>query len=334
MSGTGAESFICSPEQRSGLLVAVLSGRRPQLAERPTRKLLGALKDFGAADVVWVVRESDAAGYEQDEHAMVVYSDDWCEEYAAAHWLKPGPPPEQYPRLFCGREVASLEAEKRGCWGVLQLDDNIVKLVVARNVLSGIEAARINGGMALFADLLAAVTLSTNGRFVGAALTSIPSSKMVVARAGFPYSLFIEQVGKGREHYYGPIEEDIIQAYQYGNRADVSDSTALLVPSIRYCKEYTSKGGMRAFYDGTRAVPLARMFPETAKVTIKRAHSNGQGGPRVFHHMSAGAIRNPMIVHDRELFGRAKRRVEQLLIEWRALSVKYNQAKIDKRVKA
>ena len=158
-----------------------------------------------------------------------------------------------------------------------------------------------HGGLGMFADVLSAVTLSTNGRMTGAFLASVaPVGKRRASRTGFPYSLFLERTGPGREEWFGPFEDDITHAYQYGSSA--SPGTALVVPTLLYTKESTSKSGMRSNYNHERAVPLQRMFPESAKVGVRKSKSNGQGGARVFHTMLNTAIRTPMIITDRDLY--------------------------------
>ena len=229
-----------------------------------------------------------------------------------------------------GRVYACLEAEKRGYWGVLQLDDNIVMLSTPRGSKAGYDLVKEQGGLGLFADLLAGVTLSTNSRMTGAQLQSVITVERLVARAGFPYSLFIERVGAGRENWFGPLEGDIIQAFQYGTRAD--GATAAVMPMLRYMKRGDrvsttgtanpgkekgaavdqSAGGFRSIYDHTRSVQLQRMFPEAAKILARSTHSNGRGDPRVFHQMSK--LTNPLRVHDKELFGQVRTRLEELLV--------------------
>lgn len=313
--------FVTSSEQRSGLLIAVISGGRPTLEERFTRKYLAALEDFGANDVVWVVNEKDVPDYEIDpDHPMCVYPREWAYEYAKKHWMLASPPNPGFLGAFPGREWACQEAERRGCWGVMMLDDNIIRLGLPRDTWAGREVVDRNGGLALFADLIAATTLSTNGRMVGAQLSAIPNVKVAVARSGFTYSLFIEQVGAGREDWYGPYEDDITHAYQYGTRADAGSSTAAVLDLLRYKKESGSKSAMRSYYDHTRAVSLQRIFPESAKVIVKKHHANGRGEARVYHHMNPNAIRNKLLVKDRELFESVRARLAELLKLGRELS--------------
>lgn len=325
--------FVTSDEQRGGLLVAVISGGRPKLKERPTARFLADLAGSGVAGITWVVAEKDADDYERDQHDLTVYSDEWAEEYADTHWLRPTP----YERgtfygAFVGREAACLEAEKRGCWGVLQLDDNIIALLMLRQTTTGAAMIGRNGGLALFVDHLAAVALSTNGRMVGAQLSAVTPSIEPASRPGFPYSCFVEKVGEGREHWVGPFEDDITHAFQYGTRAD--NATALVVSHLQYRKESKSKSGMRSAYNHERSVQLQRCFPESAKLVIKSTKANGITGDdtaRVFHQMKAGAIRNPQTITDHDLYGRYKKRVEEMHREFASLMHQHTADKIRKR---
>lgn len=305
------------------------------MKQRPTAKFLADLKAAGFTQICWVVAERDAHGYERDEHEMVVYPDRWAEEYAASHWMNTTPyEPGTFYGAFVGREYACLEAERRGCWGVLQLDDNIVRLVLAKSSIAGDRVVQDNGGMGLFADLLAAVTLATNGRMVGAHLTSANKEKVQLARTGFPYSCFIEQVGEGREHWYGPFEDDITHAFQYGTRYD--GATALVLPMLRYQKESKSKTGMRGKYNHERSVNLHRIFPESAKVTAMATKSNGRRGEdneRVFHKMKAGAIRNPLLVHEREMYVGARDELARILRDFLRGQAEGNADKVRKRAR-
>lgn len=313
--------LVTTDAERAGLLVAVVSGDRPTLKERDTAKLLPPLHDLGVQGPVWVVSEEDAPRYERDEHELCVYPQAWAEEYARTHWTditpmsesaRLGPPP--------GREWACREAERRGCWGVLTLDDNIRRLAIIREggtAATFILAEETLGGLYLYADLLAGVALSTNARMVGAYLNSIPAvsrGNRVVARVGFPYSLYVERVGPGREEWYGPCEDDIIHAFQYANRPD--GATAAIMPFLLYHKENLSKTGLRRIYDSTRSVGLQRMFPQGADVRVQKTHSNGRGDPRVFHKMKTDALRNPLVVTDHERYAAIRKTVEQVAALW------------------
>jgi hypothetical protein len=325
--------FVTSSEQRGGLLVAVISGGRPALKERPISRYLTNLREAGVSDVVWSVSERDAPDYEQDGNPLLVYPKEWAYEYARAHWMLSTEPNPQFLGAFPGREWACLEAERRGCWGVLQLDDNIDRFTFPNGNIAARLIVDQSGGAARIMDLLAAVTLATNGRMVGANLQSVPNIKMKIARPGFPYSCFIEQVGAGREDWYGPFEDDITHAFQYGTRADSASSTAVVMPLLRYHKEPNSRSAMRAYYDNTRAVSLQKIFPEAAKVTIRRGRSNGRGTARVYHQMSRTAIKNQLVVKDRDLYLAVKMTIERMLIEWKAISTEKIRAKVMGRAK-
>jgi hypothetical protein len=324
--------FVTTSEQRGGILVAVITGGRPELRRRPTAAYLPQIRDMvdGAA---WILSDTDADSYEPDGHDHLIYPRAWAEEYAAAHWMQPEPPqPGAFLGAFPGREWACREAERRGCWAVLQLDDNIDWLCFLRGTGASKHLVTNSGGMALFLDLLAGVLLSTNARTVGAQLSSVnPSSQQArqVARAGFPYSLFLEQVGPGREEWFGPFEDDITHSLQYGSRDD--GATAAVIPTLIYQKETSSKTGMRAHYNETRAVQLQRLFPEAAKINIRATRSNGRGEPRVFHTMPRGAIRNPLVVRDPTLFGAVRDRLQQLTEEWYEAEAAGNREKVRRR---
>jgi len=300
-----------------GILPCVISGGRPTLKQRHTHKLLEALHGV-TADPVWIVDDKESATYEPDGHEIVTYSHDWAFEYASTHWTGINPP-DYNGFLGCctGRETACRTAEARGCWAVLQLDDNITQLAVFRGMKSGLSLAKDEGGLGMYADALGAVTLATNGRMVGGFLNSVnPHYKFSTARLGFPYSLFLERVGKGREEWYGPFEADIVHALQYGTSADVG--TSLVVNVLQYRKDHTGGGGMRTGYNHERAVPLQRMFPESAKIGVNAAHSNGRGGPRIFHRMNNKSIRTPMVVTDHDLFAKVTKYFATLADEYSA----------------
>jgi hypothetical protein len=296
-----------------GLLPAVISGGRPTLASRPTSKLLETLHGV-TADPVWIVRSDQAGQYEPDGHEIAAYSLDWARGYAHSHWTHPEPPQNDFFGAFPGREAACREAERRGCWGVLQLDDNIAYLQIGNH--NGRALAK-RYGLVLFAEFLAAVTLSTNSRMTGAQLGSVPAIvDKKLARQGFPYSLFIERVGGGREEWHGPYEDDITHALQYAARADFS--TASVLPYLRYCKESGSKTGMRGHYQSDRARGVQMLCPEGMKIGIRKTRSSGRGGPRVFHTQLPGALKNPLIIKDKALFSQAEQAMKAILNEFSA----------------
>lgn len=301
----------------AGILPVVISGGRPALGLRCTTRLLPGLHGI-TADPVWLVREDRAPAYERDGHEVVTFGVEEAEAWAESHWFAPEP----YRRGgflggFTEREWACRLAAERGFWAVLQLDDNIRRLDMFTGYAASTNVVKENGGLGLFADLLAAVTRSTNSRMTGAKMSAVnPRSEAgMFARPGFPYSLFLERVDRpDREPYYGPFEDDILHAYQYASRAD--DATTALVYPISYTKEHvvTAKTGMRAAYNHRRAAGLVAVAPEVARAMVIQGHSNGRGEARVFHRMKAGAVgsRTPLVVRDRELFDAARDRCVEL----------------------
>lgn len=319
--------YVTSEADRAGLLVAVITGGRPLLKQRTVARYFPQMHAAGVADIVWVANERHAPDLEPDEHEVVTYSDDWAFEYARDHWMTPETPPEPggFFGAFPGREAAAREAERRGCWGVLMLDDNIDRIMFVRDTRGGNAVISDLGGFSFFVDMLAGVSLSTNAWTVGAQLSSIPEPEFKIARPGFPYSLFIERVGEGREEWYGPFEDDITHSLQYGDRAD--GATAAIVPMIRYHKENTSKTGMRGKYNHERSRSLQRLQPHVAKVGVRATRSNGQGEARVFHSMPAGAIRNPLAVHDHDLYGGVREALVAATKQWKVAERDGNRAK-------
>ncbi|HEX4399664.1 MAG TPA: hypothetical protein VH136_18640 [Trebonia sp.] len=298
---------VTSTEALAGILPCVVSGGRPSLDERRTARWLSALHGV-TADPVWVVRDDEAGAYEDDGHEIAAYPRAWAETWAREHWTDVKPYEEGgFLGAFPGREWAARLAEQRGYWAVLQLDDNIVQFYVS--TAYGVAARTMHelGGLGMYADIIAAVALSTNAAMCGANLASVNpgGARMVFARRGFPYSLFLERTGPRRMPWHGPSEDDIIQAIQYG--ASAAPVTAGLILPLRYQKDNTRyDGGLRRWYDDKRSVGLQRMHPEAARLVVRRARSNGRGDPRVFHAMSPDAIRTPLVVLDRVLFSAAR----------------------------
>lgn len=312
-----------------GVLVAVITGGRPGLKERPTAKHLESIRAAGFSQIAWVMHERDAEGYERDENEVVTYSEEWAHDWAANHWFETTPPEAGgFYGAFVGREAACQEAERRGCWAVLQLDDNIASISLVRGSKAGSDTAVEIGGLGRFAEILADVVASTNGRMVGAQLQAVSAIESKMARPGFPYSCFVELVGEGREEWWGPFEDDISHAIQYGQRAD--GATALVVPTLNYIKESKSKTGMRAKYNHARSRQLQAIFPHSASVGVKRAKANGMGGPRVFHKMNAGAIRNPLVVNDWERYDAARAKVREAVEAWHRKEHEYLPVKVAK----
>lgn len=325
--------FVTSADQRAGLLIACVSGGRSALKERPTRKYLDNFRDAGFP-VIWSVDERDAPSYERDAHEVSVYTHGWAYEYALTHWMHGEPPTRDgFLGAFAGREWAAREAERRGCWGWMNLDDNIDRLSIHRPTAASFRTVREQGGPAIFADLLGALVLATNARSVGAQLEAVAPGRadaLKVIRPGFPYSMFVERVGPGREPWVGPFEDDIMHALQYGDRAD--GVTAALAPWLRYHKEPKSKTGFRPHYDSTRSVQLQRLMPQGAKIGIRATKVNGRGGPRVFHTMSPGAIRNPVIIRNPVLYRAVATQREHLVRTWFEAEKASNREKVRRRL--
>lgn len=327
--------YATTSSELAGVLVTVITGGRPTLRERQTARFLPALRAAGVADVLWCAREDHADGYERDDFDLLTYPKGWARSYAETHWTDPSIPIVDWFGPAPGREWGAREAERRGCWAVLQLDDNIDWLCFLRGTGASKEIVTRHGGMALFLDLLAGVTLSTNAVLVGAQTDyTSPSVRQaqIVARPGFPYSCYLERVGDGREEWYGPYEEDIFHALQYGDRTD--GVTAAVIPSLHYKKNTANKkGGNRPHYGPTsqRAAGLQRLFPQAAKVGVRATHSNGRGQPRIFHTMPPGAIRNPLRITDAERYGRVRARLQQMTEEWYAAEEAGNRAKVARR---
>jgi hypothetical protein len=311
---------VTHADKLAGVLPVVISGGRPALKDRPTARLLGQLRGV-TRPPVWLVRDDRAAAYERDQHQLLTFGRDWAEDWAAAHWTSHEPyQPGAFLGAFTEREAACQLAEQQGAWAVLLLDDNLRRLfLMFMNRACTSRLAARHGGLGLFADLLAAVALSTNGQMVGAALSAAPPSADpgTMARPGFPYSLYLERLDlPPREPYYGPTEDDILHAIAYG--ANHTNATAALVPPLRYVKAAKQAGGMRDHYDATRSVGLQRMAPAVTRISAQRSHANGMGAGRVFHTMTRDAIRTPLVVFDRQLWDQARAAITGLADEFAA----------------
>jgi hypothetical protein len=321
----------------AGVLPCVISGGRPALKDRPTAKLLAGLHGV-TADPVWVVQDDRARGYDRDGHEIVTFTRDWAQDWAAGHWTAAARyQPGDFLGSFTSREWACRTAAERGCWAVLMLDDNVSVLSAFHGEASSSRVIMRHGGLGLFADILAAVTLATNSAMTGAALQAVdPTAEPGrFARPGFPYTIYVEETGPGREPYAGPAEEDILQAWTYA--ANGTPATAVIVRPLQYRKP-TAKGndrtGMRGFYaSNERAVGLQRMAPQMARLEVKAAKANGHPHPRVFHAMKSGVIRDraPMAVTDPGLFAAARERVAGLVPECAAEFRESVRAKVARR---
>jgi hypothetical protein len=327
---------VTPSDRLAGLLPVIVTGGRPRLADRPTAQLLPDLTGV-TAPPVWLVREDDAPGYELDGHELATYGRAAAEAWAAAHWTGVEPfAPGRFLGAFPGREQACRLAVERGCWGVLQLDDNITGLYLFRGNGACTHLVQKHGGLAFYADILAAVTLSTNAAMCGGKLDAVdPASEaLLFARPGFPYSLFIERVDlPAREPWYGPYEDDVLHAYQYG--ASAAPVTAAIIPPLHYKKlPARHGGGMRAHYGGSRAAGLQRAAPEMARISVRATRVNGRGGPRVYHTMIPGAIRTPLAISDRQLYAAAAARLSGLADEFTQMFAAGLRAKVEAKARA
>lgn len=254
------------------LLVCVITGGRPRLEERVTAAHFPSMRDAGLTEIEWVVREDHAEGYEQDEHALNVYPLSFADEYAREHWRHPSAvyTPGGFHGAFPGREWAMRTAEARGYDAVLQLDDNVHRLGVLNANRPTYRSAMSAGRML---QLLSVFSESTNAVMVGAQLSSVPPSKLRTIRPGFPYSVFIERCGSGRMPYFGPFEDDIMHAMEYGLHGGAG-RTAAVVEGMTYNKEYASQTGMRKHYDASRGAELVRRYPANATLRMSRRTSS------------------------------------------------------------
>jgi hypothetical protein len=187
------------------VLVCVITGLRPALSMRPTRKHFEGLHAAGFKDIEWVVRADQAPDYEQDEHPLNTYTVAWAGDYARGHWRHPTAKwePEGFYGAAPGREWAMRSAEERGYDAVLQMDDNIMRLGLLNANQPAYRAAMPSGEMLRW---LAEFSASTNAMMLGAQLNSaVPKGKVQMVRPGYPYSCFIEKTGPGRMPYYGPV---------------------------------------------------------------------------------------------------------------------------------
>lgn len=133
--------MLANDKERQGLPIAVTTGGRPELKQRPN--------------------------YEHDQHELVTYPTKWAEQYASEHWMLTTPyEPGSFYGAFVGREYACLEAEQRGCWGVMQLDDNITALSLLKYGTAAVETVQEQNNMVMFADVLTAITKSTKANGV------------------------------------------------------------------------------------------------------------------------------------------------------------------------
>lgn len=313
------------------ILVAVITGGRPALADRGTRSFFPGLRAAGFTDVEWVVREDHAAGYEPDENPLNVYPVEWANTYARQHWRHPTATwtPGGFFGAFTGREWAMRTAQERGYEAVLQMDDN-VEVIGLLNANQPAYRSALNPGTAL--RLLADLCLSTNARVAGAQLSSVaPKGLTALIRPGYPYSVFVERTGPGRMPYYGPFEDDIMHALEYARHGGVN-RTAAVVDVIRYNKEHRARaGGMRSQYDATRGLEIARRYPENVRIGMGPRTSGTKDSARGVRHFLNTRGFTPVRVTDPDLFKAADAALREALTRADAAKRAWDREKITRR---
>lgn len=294
------------------LLIAIITGGRPLLSDRPTRRLFESLSILG--DIEYVVREDQALGYEDDPGVSLnTYSVAWADRYARTHWRHPRAvcEPGGFHGAFTGREWAMRSAQERGYEAVLQLDDNVTQFgpvdatrtTYYRDIVQPADSVRA----------LVEIAMSTNLWMFGAQLTSVQvKGDYPIARPGFPYSVFVEKTGDGRMPYYGPFEDDIMHAMEYGLNGGPG-RTAGLTQAITYTKESKSKTGMRKHYNPERGLELVRRYPRNAKLIDGPGSSSPTSKGRAVRHMLNTKGFTPIRITDRERFDAARTELERLV---------------------
>lgn len=314
------------------VLVAIITGGRPELDARPTRQYVEPLRAAGITDVEWVIRADHAPGYERDDLPLNVYSVKWASAFARAHWRHPTAVWEHggFFGAFPGREWAMRSAEERGYDAVLQMDDNVTTLGLLNSTMPAYRAA-LDGGEVL--RVLIDLCLSTNARMLGGQLNSVmPTGLIQTVRPGYPYSVFVERCGPGRMPYYGPFEDDIMHALEYARHGG-PNRTAAVVDAIRHKKEYKSKGGMRTAYDATRGLEIARRYPENARIGMGRKSSSPRDNERGVRHFLTTKGFTPVRVTDLDRYTAADRRLREALVVAERLKREQDARKIARRAK-
>lgn len=318
------------PEPR--VLVAVITGGRPALSDRPTRQYFDSLRTVGLVDIEWVVRSDQAQGYEPDGTLTNVYPVEWASSYAKAHWRHPTAvwEPGGFFGAFPGREWAMRTAEDRGFDAVVQMDDNVVTFGLLNSDMPGCRAAATPGQLV---RVLADLCLSTNARMAGAQLNSVmPTGLVSTIRPGYPYSIFAERTGPGRMPYHGPFEDDIMHALEYARNGG-PNRTAAVVDVIRYHKEHSAGTGMRTNYDATRGLEIARRYPENVRLGIGRKTSGPRDTERgVRHYLNTKGF-SQIMVTDLDRFTAAEARLRDGVARAMQLQREQNHEKIARRAR-
>lgn len=278
------------------ILIAVISGGRPLLKQRPTERLLPKLAPLG--DMELVVRADQADGYEMSPGVgMNTYSVEWADRYARAHWRHPRAQfvAGGFHGAFTGREWAMKTAEERGYDAVLQLDDNITSIApVAATKLANHPTTSVLRMYEAVRELL----FSTNLMMLGIQLNSMIPKEHPTVRVGFPYSCFMEKTGPGRMPYFGPFEDDIMHAMEYGLNGGPS-RTAGLVPLFTYIKESKSGTGMRKHYNAERGLELPRRYPRNARLKVTRRTSSPVEVDKGVRHLLSTRGFTPITITDK-----------------------------------
>lgn len=307
-STNGLSTFETRLDMR--VLACIITGGRPLLKDRPTRLLIPSLLDAGIEAVEYVIREDHVEAYERDETSFNVYSVEWASAYARTHWRHPTAEWEYggFFGAFPGREWAMRTAEERGYDAVLQLDDNI-EGIGALNTNSP-DYRRASPPAVMVRHLLE-VSQSTNAHMLGFQLNSTVPGKTHIVRAGFPYSFFLEKV-PARQPYYGPFEDDIMHALEYGLNGG-PNRTAAVMDGYRYRKTHGGSSGMRAHYDATRGLEISRRYPNNVRLGLGSKTSSPNDTKRGVRHFLNTRGFTPVRVTDPERFSQVSEEVRQVL---------------------
>lgn len=289
----------------SRVMVSIITGGRPDLAARPTRLFIDSMRAAGFTDFEWVLRSDHASAYERDDLPLNVYTVDWANRFARAHWRHPQAvwEPGGFFGAFPGREWAMRSAEDRGYDAVLQLDDN-VDVIGLLNANQPAFRSALDPGTLL--HCLVELTLSTNSYMTGAQLSSVvPKGFTTLLRPGYPYSVFVERTGPGRMPYYGPFEDDIMHALEYARHGGPA-RTAGVVDVIRYNKEHKARGGgMRTQYNAGRGLEIANRYPENVRIGMGPKTSGSKDAARGVRHFLNTKGFTPVTVTDPARFAAA-----------------------------
>lgn len=312
------------------ILVCAITGGRPRLADRPTFHYLDQLRDAGL-DTAWVIREDHVDGYEADTHRIEPYSLDWANRYARTHWRHQVTrfEPNGFHGAFTGREWAMRLGAAGGYDAVIQLDDNVRAIGPLHATHS---AHRSMTSIPEMFSLLQDVVFSTNVALCGFQLDSIPApDEAPIVRPGFPYSVFMERVTATRLPYYGPFEDDIMHALDYG--LSPAPITAGVMEVFKYKKISGGTSGMRAKYNASRGLELARRYPKNARLGVGSRTSSVQDTAKGFRHFLNTKGFTPVTITDPERFQTASAEVARIITACLQVSVAMSHEKMTRRSK-